>query len=53
MPPEEEKINSAQKRAQKKKFDLPPITEETFIRMIKLLLDAEPILSGAGIDVNK
>ena len=37
----------------KKKFELPPTTEETFIQMCRLLVDAEPILSGAGINVNK
>ena len=47
---EEEKLNSAQKKRQ---FEAPPITEHTFIRMCSLLLNAESVLAGAGIGIDK
>ena len=46
------KQNSAQK-SDRKKFESPEHTEETFIRMCKLLLNADTVLSGAGINVDK
>ena len=46
------KQNSAQK-SDRKKFESTEHTEETFIRMCKLLLNADTVLSGAGINVDK
>ena len=38
--------------AQKKKV-APDITEDTFIKMIRLLMDAKEKLMGSGIDINR
>ena len=50
---EEKAAAATPKKVKKKKFELPLVTEGTFIRMVRLLVEAEAQLSGAGIDVDK
>ena len=39
--------------SEKPKKEAPEITEETFIKMIRLLVDAKDKLLGSGIEINR
>ena len=50
---EETKQGGSVQKSLKKKFEAPCQTEQSFVKMIQLLLDAGDKLNGAGIDIDK